>query len=942
LLDHVVGKEAWRLFGFHFAKRSISSSSVGQERDRGFGLASIACPMLARCCSVLIWWLFSMVGYRAPYCRNMIHFTLTASDRTMSFLRILAMLAAVWLGLAPLPGASAEKAPTPQIGYSAVQPGTGPVSVYVPGQWGILNLEVTNPLDVPQEFLSTTYFDGQSTLQFGRRLWLPAHSRLWTSQPILLPKLPAEGSDRWNFHSLVFNTTGGTEVATRDVQGQMLRSGVLPARTDAPLTALVDGRDARHPDAERDSPYNLVIGSRVSLQLSPALASFPGDRFMADQAHFSVDDASWKPLQQLILADSCALDDPGGLAAIRRWVYGGGRLWVMLDRVDPRILERILGDEFLCDVVDRIGLTSIRIEPTSPESGSPPVESEYEQPIDLVRVLVSGVDVPFTIHGWPAAFWKTFGSGKVLVTTLAPRGWMRARTAADPELSRAISLLPGAGEARRFVPLPPMAAMTKEFFPQTDLPATYERLLEPGVGEYIGYSIPPRWLIMSLLGVFIAVVAGLEIWLLRRSTFLPLDWLSSALAIGVAGLLLVVGVRNRHAIPMTAAGVEFVEAIPGSDDVRSEGAFALYNPESSPSVIGTTEGGRLIPDLTGLEGTTKRIVWQGLDTWNWENLSLGAGERRGTQARTELLPERFTARGTFGPEGITGQFSAPGVTVPADALIATRRGRIGVDLAADDVFRAPVANLFGHDQYIAAGLLSDEQDRRRIIYSRILPEFFREDQTGRPSLFLWGERRGGGFAFEKDRILLGASLIAIPLALDRPPAGTPVRIPELFLPFRNTKQPDGSPSSPLWDHRRQEWMESTRPGTAWFRFQLPAELLPIDLTGARIVITVSGPVGRVELSALRRPDNNDGNAQASRGEAVSVETWNAPVGTLSAAEIADAGLLQLDGDGGLVLGLSAGEPASPDAAAMPGLPGSRLSAWRIEHLSVEVSGTIAP
>jgi hypothetical protein len=872
----------------------------------------------------------------------MILFTLPASQRKVSLFRILMILAGAWPGSAPVPAASAEKAPTPQIGYSAVKPGAGPVSVYVPGQWGILNLEVTNPLDVPQEFLSTTYFEGQPTLQFGRRLWLPAHARLWTSQPVLLPGLPAEGSDKWNFHSLVFNTTGGAEIATRDVQGQMLRSGVLPARTDAPLTALVDDRDERHPEVERDSPYNLVIGSRVSLRLNPALASFPGDHFMAGQVHFSVDDASWKPLQQLILADNCALDDPGGLAAIRRWVYGGGRLWVMLDRVDPQILERILGDEFLCDVVDRVGLTSIRIEPTSPDSGSPPVESEYDQPVDLVRVIASGVDVPFTINGWPAAFWKTFGSGRVLVTTLAPRGWMRARTPADPELPRTILLLPGAGEAQRFVPLPPMAAMAKEFFPQTGVPATYSRLLEPGVGEYIGYSIPPRWLIMGLLGVFIAAVAGLEIWLLGRRTFLPLDWLSSALAIGVAGLLLVVGVRNRHAIPMTAAEVEFVEAIPGSDDVRSEGAVALYNPESSPSVIGTTGGGRLIPDLTGLEGTAKRIVWQGLDTWNWENLSLGAGERRGTQTKIELLPERFDARGTFGPEGLTGQLSAPGVSLPGDALIATRRGRIGVDLGPDGVFRAPVANLFGPDQYLAAGLLSDEQDRRRMIYSRILPEFFREDQSGRPSLFLWGERRGAGFAFEKDRILLGASLIAIPLALDRPPAGTPVRVPDLFLPFRNTTQPDGSPSSPLWDHRRQEWMESTRPGTAWFRFQLPAELLPIDLTGARIVITVSGPVGRVELSALRRPENKGERAEAPRGEAVSVKTWNAPVGTLSAAEITDAALLQLDGAGGLVLGLSAGEPVSPDAAGVPGLPGSKLSAWRIEHLSVEVSGTIAP
>jgi hypothetical protein len=519
---------------------------------------------------------------------------------------------------------------------------------------------------------------------------------------------------------------------------------------------------------------------------------------------------------------------------------------------------------------------------------------------------------------------------------------MRERTASDPELPRAILSLPGAGEARRFVPLPPMAAMSKEFFPQTVAPAAYSQILEPRVGEYIGYSIPPRWLIMGLLGGFIAAVTGLETWLLGRRTFRSLDWLSSALAVCVALALLVVGVRNRHAIPMTAAAVDFVEAIPGSDDVRSEGALALYNPEASPSVIETTGGGRLIPELAGLEGTTKRIVWQGLDTWRWENLSLGAGERRGTQAKIELLPERYEARGTFGPEGVLGRFSAKGVTLPGDALIATRLGRIGVELEPDGAFRAPAGNVFGQDQYIAAGLLSDEQDRRRIIYSQVLPEFFREDSTGRPVFFLWGERRTGGFEFEKERILLGASLIAVPLEIDRPPDGTTVRIPDLFLPFRNTTQPDGSPSSPLWDHRRQEWMESTRQATAWFRFQLPTELLPLELTGARIVITVSGPVGRVEVSALRRGEDKPGGTEASRGEVVSVKTWNAPVGTLSAAEIADSRLLQLDAEGGLILGLAAGEPASVDANGVPALQGSRISAWRIENLSLEVSGTITP
>jgi hypothetical protein len=614
----------------------------------------------------------------------------------------------------------------------------------------------------------------------------------------------------------------------------------------------------------------------------------------------------------------------------------------MLDRVEPQLLERILGDEFLCDVVDRVRLTAVRIEPSSTESGAPAVASEYEQPVDLLRVVVSGVEVPYTVNGWPAAFWKSFGAGRVLVTTLSPRAWMRARTAEDAKLS---DPPPSTAElnradANRFVPLPPMVEMAKDFLTQPSPPSKISQLLEPQAREYIGYSIPPRWLIMSLLGGLVATVAVLAKWLEHRSALPSLGWLSSGLAICVAAVLLLIGGLNRHSIPMTAATVEFVEAIPGTDDVRTQGAVALYNPEARPEAIRTIRGGRLIPDMAGLEGSTKRMVWSDLDMWNWEHLALGVGERLGKFFQSEALPERFEARATFGPDGLSGRVSIPGMTAPGDALIATRLGRVGVAFQSDGGFRAAAGSVFGEGQYLAAGLLSDEQDRRRRTYSQVLPELFSEDSSDHPLLFLWAGRRSSGFQFGEGRRLRGASLMAIPLLLDRPPANTQVRIAAPFLPFRNARQPDGSPPTPMWDSRRQEWVERSKPVSAWLRFQLPVELLPVELTRARLVVSVAGPVGRFEVSALRR--RNDRPAGEGRDEVVSVKTWHAPVGTLSPAEIFDSDLLQLDDDGGLRLGLAAGDPASPEATASQTRDGSKISFWRIEHLSLELVGTISP
>jgi hypothetical protein len=842
---------------------------------------------------------------------------------------------------------NAEEIKAPQVEYSTIHAASGGVNAFVPGKWGLLNLEVVNPLQESHELLSTTYFEGEPTLQFGRRIWVPARSRLRTWQPVLLPRVSSQAGDRFEFHSLVLDVAAGKEVATRDDTGQVLHSGILPAQLENPITGLLESLDeSQLRDTEGSSAYELVIASRLSQRLSTRLAALR-------DPNFAPDDVSLQSLHQLVVTDNRAIADPAGAAAIRRWVHGGGWLWVMLDRVDPQVLERILGDEFECAMVDRVGLTTVRIERSGGDRRDAPAESEYEQPVALVRVLVNGADVRYRVNGWPAAFWKSFGAGKVLATTLAPRGWMRLKTAEDARSQN--SGRPVAPEPdptakpagwSRFVPLPPMADTAKEFFQSRSAAPEIAPLLEPQASEYIGYSIPSRQLVASLLGGFVTTVVILGIWLLRKSALEHLGWISPGLAIGFAAVLLVIGGLNRHIVPATAAAVEVIEAIPGTDDIRSRGAVAFYNPESAPGAIGSVRGGRLMPDMAGLAGTTRRMVWKDLDTWNWEHLAFGGGQRLGKFMESETLSDRIEAHGTFGPEGLSGKLSVAGLADRADALVATRMGRVGVELQPNDGFRAAAANAFTADQYLGAGLVSDEQDRRRRTYAHVLPELMRERSAGDPLLFLWARRRDTGFQFDEGRRLRGASLVAIALKIDRPPAQTHVRISAPFLPFRNLPQLDGTPSSPLWDHHRLEWLERSTPSTAWLRFQLPASLLPLELSRAQLVITVTGPVGRVEISALRRrPDNlapGGEAAAAGRDEVVSVKTYNAPVGTLPVAEILDSDLLRLDSTGGFVLGLAVGNPHQPPPTPKPGSDDAKVSFWKIEHLSLELWGTVSP
>jgi hypothetical protein len=815
--------------------------------------------------------------------------------------------------------ALADEPRAPQVEYSAIQAGTGGVNTYVPGKWGILNLTVTNPLDEPRELLSTTYFSGHATLQYGRRIWVPAQSRLLTWQPVLAPKLSAGGKEQLEIQSLILEQHHENEVATRDDTGRVLHSGVLPVQLEPAITGVISSlsADARR-EGQTDPAYELVVAARISQRLSTRVVGLWDRNFVPDE--FSL-----QPLHHLVVTDGRALDDPAGLAAIRRWVHGGGRLWVMLDRVSPQFLERLLGDEFQCVEVDRVGLTTVRIDPAGKKRpGGPSREIEHEQPVDFVRVLVSGADTACTVGGWPAAIWKHYGAGTVLATTLAPEGWVRSKTKEDGRIPYG-----------RFAPLPAMEEIAKDFLTQPPAQPAVVALLEPHAVAYIGYSIPSRSLVATLLGGFVAVVCGVGTWLHRRGTLEHLGWLGPGLAVSVALVLVGVGAQNRHTIPTTAASVELVEGLPGTDDVRSRGTVALFNPESAPGTIEAIQSSRLVPDLTGLEGITKRMVWTDLDRWNWEHLSFNPGQRLAAFAESETLTRPAEARATFGPDALSGRVSGPGLPSAQDALVATRYGRMRIDLQAGGEFRVPYAGVLASEQYLASGLVSDEQNRRGQTYAQIVPALFRENDRARPLVMFWAEPRDAVWRFDASRRLIGASLVALELQLERPVAGTAIRLPPPFLPFRGVVRPDGNPSSPLWDHHRLEWLEQTSPAEAWLRFQIPVELLPLKLTRAKVVIQVVGPMGKLEISSYRA-------REGGRREAVSLKTWHQPVGMLPALELTEPDLLGLDAEGGFILGLTAGKVDQPHEAPASGDESLKPAAWRIERLSLELSGEVTP
>ncbi len=758
---------------------------------------------------------------------------------------------------------------------------------YVSEKWGELHLSLENSRAVPRDLLCATSFDESPQLQFGRRIWMPARSKLRITHPILIPKYSGTNDGAVKLHSLVIEGSAKEEVLVRNETGQLVHDGAMLVTSSPRNTGIVVGPDAN--DHVSSEVLDLVVANRVNLGLNNKVTLL-ADPFLPP------DETSLNYLDHLVIAENRIADDLAALSAIRRWLHAGGRLWIMLDRVDPVIMERLFGDDFRGYVVDRVGLTTVQIDrsPTPMESdirvGEP---MEYDEPVEMARLVAPDMNVSHLVNGWPAALNKRYGDGRLLVTTLGPRGWMKPRSAENRKSDDPLKI-------SEFVPLYPMSAIGAEIFSRREPDLLPQQTIEPFVRERIGYRIPPWGLIVGTLGSFLLALIVVGVWLLRIDRIEHLGWIGSALAVGVSLLLLTIGRTYRHSVPGTIACTEIAQALAGTDDVRTQGAVAVYHPEGSDALIQTTQGGQLWPDMTGLKDSTRRLVTIDLGQSHWENLAQSAGLRVSPFTNSKTIVRRIEAHATLDSSGLVGTYSGE-LPAGTDAMLATGTGRMGVDLRSDGSFTTGGQHVFQRDQYLGASYLTDEQGRRRRILEKLFNNTQRRDFPERTQLMFWSDRWQDGFQFGDDLERQSAALVAVPLTLHRPSDGTEILIPSPLLPFRNRNNPDGTAHSAMWDSLRKEWQQRSAPISTWLSFHVPRELIPLSITKARLDFSVSGPVGRIEIMGLKN------------GVITRLQTVVDPVGSFS-LELDDAEVLSLSDEGVLSLGLSAGDPSSDESS----------------------------
>ena len=799
---------------------------------------------------------------------------------------------------------------------------SGGIGRLVPGQWGTVSAEVINPGDHAVDVLTSIYFQNHPHLQFGRRLWVPARARLTASFPVLTPHDLPRQKESAEIQSLFLDRTGNSEVLIKSNSGQMLGDATLSTMFERPVTGLMD-------DIGDELGGDVVMAMRLARNLSRRLATLTGDFAPASQE-------SLEGLDHLVLMSDRLAKDSAGLSAVREWIHSGGRLWIMLDQVAPDTVQSVLGDAFTYQAVDRVGLTKFTMKSTRVGGLGPAgLTQEHVEPVDFVRVLTSQGSVLHTLDGWPTSFFFPVGRGRVLCTTVGPRAWIRPR---GPQDSKPTDVLRDSS----YVANDLLTEIAFEFLGQPPEPRALKSSdFQSFVAEQIGYRIVSRSVVLLVLGSFCSALIAIGFWLAYRDQLSHLGWLGPLVATGTTALLVLLGSWSRNAVPSTNAVAQLAEISREADDLQLTGLIALYQQQETSSPGGAQNGGVFLPDMSGQEGKTSRLVWSDLKAWQWENLTLPAGLRMAPFSYSGKLAQPISARATFGPTGLVGTLEAGPFQELADALIVMPGQPIlAANLETGGKFTAGPGDILSKGEFIGGAILSDERRRRRAVYQKMLESsgaqassLLEEDLSVawnepirnyplEPKLLIWAAPYDTHFSLPPATQNIGSALLAIPLDFEHPVPGTSFVIPSPCVTYESGGE------SGAYVNREKRWISAMNTASkTTLRFKLPREVVPMALKRARLTITIDAPGRTLSVIAGRRVGQ------------LALTTRHSPIGTVQ-LDIDRTDALTVDAEGTFLLGIDVGAAQGEVQATTSGAmhDSSKFPIWKIESVQLEVAG----
>ncbi len=729
-----------------------------------------------------------------------------------------------------------------------------------------------------------------------------------------------------SYINLTFTLTaneGGRQVMLSGTDSSVFQSLRLQVEPEPVVTALLsDPTPPEVPNWDWKLPpihdsYEMAIASRLDAEYSRRCVILDGELVPCQMA-------DWDTFDNLVIMDDSRLEDEATLQSVKQFLYSGGRVWVMLDRVRCETIRGLLADGQNCEEVDTIELNKFTMDAqprTSFMDADRTVVSEV--PIKFKRVLQQGGEVFQSIDGWPAAMWMPVGHGTLLLTTLGPRGWLIGRPSRSNENERQRADLKRGPEYEGPFALAywsgALAAGMHE--PRIPLPLDSQPLDYPL--RHIGNPILPKAAVIGTLLSFCAVLILVGVWQYSRLALNQVGWIAPVVSLFGTIPLVAASAWIRRDIQDCASRLQIVEVLPGQRDLHVREKMAMYMGSSVKTELVPASDAMPIPPAQKVASGIRRWAWEDFQKWKLTNVSWPTGLWRLDQEYV-LPADNISVEGEFVTDGL--QLRLPtGIPskledailsfVPGDPAICTARGD-GTLIVGD------TAAVSG-DKWIAGSLVTDEQTRRIEIYKQLLTGDRKAKVWSFPSLMGWTSLWPQSPKWQHAANERGAALVSLPVKLRNVKPGEKVLVPHSLIRVYRPHTSVGM--SAAFNDITGRWNEpSTMPASVVLRYELPSAVVPLRVESCKLELQLRAPQRTVTVSCLQ----ND--------RPIQLASYSSPSGSLR-EDITDPQILADLQDGSVMLRLDVS-----DRTGAGSLDAANVATWEIDHLRLTVQGTTEP
>jgi hypothetical protein len=695
----------------------------------------------------------------------------------------------------------------------------------------------------------------------------------------------------------------GDEPATKSVR--FWKRGKNPV-----VTAIAMGRepsaviDWRWGEQELFSTYELAVASRIDAEMSK-------DCLALEATPFPLNPIDWKAIDTLIIADPKPLADAATMSVLRSFLFGGGRIWVMLDEIDTTALAPLLTSNQQCATMETVRIQDFVVDVAGPSLSPEDRTVQLSSPVPLKRLAHTGGQVTHSVDGWPAGILMPVGRGELFLSALHSSAWIQPRKAQwseDPYFQSEYEL-------RRWSKNLADLIHTKRASPMLSLKDMDYPL------QHIGNPVVSRRAVVAVLGSFCASLLAFGVW---RWWLGEMKWLGLAIpliALSATIPLAILSWIQKKDIPAMVSLLQFALFENPSGGSLRESA-AIFTPDSRSMSLTSRRAGFALPD-PAIQSGIKTITTNDFQDWQMSNVAWPTGTWRyvsetSLPSVSVLARAKFDARGAHIriPTSLPSRLKDPvlgfhpgipclGVTEPYSI---DRSETIGIDGS----FPAE------GERWTLDTIVDQEQSRRAEIYRKILDSNDRLAVQTR-TLFGWTDLFDSGPQWDANLERRGAALVALPVEIETPRLGEEVLIPYPFVEIRNAV---GINSSPIFLDAIGKWVsQSSNASDSQLVFRLPDEVVPIEPTEIEIEWDVSAPRRKATLSCVR----------SDAGGLIELATLEEP-SLPWRAKILSPEVLREFGDGQAILKIE----ISDDSQLGGSIP------WRIRSLRLSVRGKIVP